>query len=97
MIDEDEFWTRDDRAVATAVLGHDTVLFHVASGRIHHLNPSASQVWQACDGTVSLTSVIDDLTEHYRTPRAQVRNGVLGIVAALASDELLREVVRDPH
>jgi hypothetical protein len=62
-------------------MGDGIVLYDPAVRLVHHLNPSASVVWQLLDGRVNLGQLTDEISEELRREPAQVRDQIEGLVA----------------
>lgn len=72
--------------------GAETVLYHQASGGLHHLNPTAALVWRCCDGSVPLSVLIDELAEAYGSERPSVAAEVIDVVRSFAQLDLLEGI-----
>ena len=52
------------------------------AGGLHHLNTTASLVWECCDGTVSLDTIAENLAAVFGIDTDVVRSDVLDVVRA---------------
>ena len=75
--------------VATVELDGEAVLYDDSSGRLHHLNTTASLVWECCDGTVSLDTIAENLAAVFGIDTDVVRSDVLDVVRAFVGQGLL--------
>jgi hypothetical protein len=88
------------RAVPSVLVGGEAILHH--AGSIHHLNPTATIVWQCCDGEATVDTLAAELAGAFGVEVDTARTGVLTTVAELAAAGLLRaadgvdDVLADP-
>jgi hypothetical protein len=47
-----------NEAILDRVLDGETVLFNLSTNKLHSLNETASYIWQQCDGTNSVSSLV---------------------------------------
>jgi PqqD family protein of HPr-rel-A system len=78
---------RDD--VERVVVDGEAVVYDPVTGDVHHLNATATVVWQCCDGTGTVDALVDDLAATYHAPRSQVATDVGGLLDDLTSRHLL--------
>lgn len=90
-IDESFVPVRGDGILALDA-GDETVLYHQESGGLHRLNPTGALIWHCCDGSTSLSVLIDELSEAYRAERPSMAAQVVDIVRSLGRMNLLRGV-----
>jgi PqqD family protein of HPr-rel-A system len=64
-------------------MGDGVVLYDSESRLVHHLNPSASILWQLSDGEASVAQLAGEVSEELRLNPAEVRQQFLGLVAEL--------------
>lgn len=64
-------------------LGDGVVVYDDESSLVHHLNPSASVVWQLCRGEVSVRTLSAEIAEELRLEFPQVLAEVRGLIAEL--------------
>jgi hypothetical protein len=82
------------RPVASVVVDGEAVLHH--AGALHHLNPTATVVWQCCDGEVTVDALAVELAEAFAVDVDTARGDVLTVVADLAAAGLLRPPGHEP-
>jgi PqqD family protein of HPr-rel-A system len=75
--------------VECVVVDGEAVVYDPVAGEVHHLNATATVVWQCCDGRGTVDGLIDDLARTYDAPRAQVASDVGALLDELASRHLL--------
>jgi PqqD family protein of HPr-rel-A system len=75
--------------VEHVVLDGEAVVYDPVLGSVHHLNATATLVWQCCDGTGSIDDLVDDLAGAYDAPRPQIETDVRTLLADLESRALL--------
>ena len=56
------------------------------------LNKTARAIWNKLDGKNSLRMVIDELASEFDTPKQEIEDDVLGLVAELVKRRMLIEV-----
>lgn len=64
-------------------MGDGVVLYDSQSRLVHHLNPSASILWQLSDGEASVSELAGEVSEEFRLNPLEVRQQFLGLVAEL--------------
>ena len=64
-------------------MGDGVVLYDSESRLVHHLNPSASVLWQLSKGDASVGQLAGEVAEELRLDPAGVRQQFLGLVAEL--------------
>ena len=67
----------------------ELVLYDEHTASVHHLNPTASVVWQCLDGDASLAAIARDLSMAYSVDEAVVVQDVLDVVQQFARMGLL--------
>jgi Coenzyme PQQ synthesis protein D (PqqD) len=70
-------------------LGTEAVLLDRAGGRVHHLNATASFIFSALDGRLSLAEVTDRVVEHFDVEPSVAARDVAELVARLSADGIL--------
>lgn len=48
--------------ISTRVVEGETVVLHLAAEQIHQLNPTASFIWNRCDGHRTAAEIAEELT-----------------------------------
>jgi hypothetical protein len=95
-IDED-FVARFRDTVAAVELDGEAVLLDGDTGSVHTFNPTATLVWQCCDGTSCLRDIIDDLAFVFDDiGRGQIAADVLELARAMGRQGLLVGVQAEP-
>ena len=64
-------------------MGDGVVLYDSQSRLVHHLNPSASILWQLSDGDANVAQLAGEVSEEFRLSSVEVRQQFLGLVAEL--------------
>jgi PqqD family protein of HPr-rel-A system len=64
-------------------MGDGVVLYDSQSRLVHHLNPSASILWQLSDGAASVAQLAGEASEELRLNSEEVQQQFLGLVAEL--------------
>jgi PqqD family protein of HPr-rel-A system len=83
---------RDDLSLVT--LDGETVVWDGTTGDVHYLNPTASIVFELCDGTGSVEELAADIADAFGMPVEQVQADVLAIVTQYREAGLLRGTVK---
>ncbi len=73
--------------VDAVVIDGTTVLF--AAGELHELNPSATAIWLACDGSRSVAAIAGDLAARFDVDAGAMAAEVAGAVDVLSARGLL--------
>jgi Coenzyme PQQ synthesis protein D (PqqD) len=66
-----------------------TVILDREGGWLHQLNPTASFIWDCCDGTSKISEIIDRLVDAYEVDSITARKDVGQVLAQLRSSKLL--------
>lgn len=83
---------RDDLSLVS--LDGETVVWDGTTGDVHYLNPTASIVFELCDGTGTVPELAADIAEAFGMPVEQVHADVLAIVTQYREAGLLRGTVK---
>jgi PqqD family protein of HPr-rel-A system len=72
--------------LTTCTVDGELVILDRAAGYVHHLNPTASEIWEACDGRHSAADIAARLQERFNGATGTVLEDVETTLAQL--DEL---------
>lgn len=64
-------------------MGDGFIVYNHESNLVHHLNPSASIMWQLCDGEATVKDLAQEIAEEYQLDRDRVRYEVAGLIGEL--------------
>lgn len=64
-------------------MGDGAILYDGDGMLVHHLNPSASVIWQLCDGSGSAQELALDIAEEYGLDPATIVGQVITVIAEL--------------
>jgi len=67
----------------------ETVILNRAGGVLHRLNPTASLIWECCDGTSAVDDIVARITSTYDVDFMTCRNDVIETIIRLDSLNLL--------
>lgn len=67
------------------IIDDEVVIADIESGDVHQLNPTASFIWQLCDGETTVEQVVSSVVERYEISQAQARQDVEAVI-----DDLLK-------
>ena len=70
-------------------IDEETVILDCEQGLVHELNPTASFVWDYCDGDSSIGSIVDHLTTAYNVDQDTALSDVRAIIAQFRDLNLL--------
>lgn len=74
-------------------MGEETVLYDSKTGAVHALNPTASLVWDLCDGEHSLESMEEILRGQFAVSESEsVSEDIRKVVDRFADEGLLEEI-----
>lgn len=94
---DEGFVVRFRSPVAAVELDGEAVLLDGDTGAVHTLNPTATLVWQCCDGAASLGEIIDDLADVFRdAERAAIAADVLELTREMGRQGLMDGVRAEP-
>jgi PqqD family protein of HPr-rel-A system len=79
--------TRQDLAVV--VLDGEAVVYDEDSGGLHHLNPTATIVFQLCDGTATIREMSTEIAEAFGIPAEDVEREVRALLRGLRTSGLM--------
>ena len=69
----------------------ETVILDRKEGRLHQLNPTASFIWDCCDGNSNVAVIIDLLAGAYEVDSSVARKDVEEVLSRLRSSNLLEK------
>ena len=75
--------------VSVRVVEGETVILDRQGGLIHQLNPTASYIWERCDGRSTLEDIAQQLIEAFDVDAATVRDDIATIVGEFRRLNLL--------
>jgi PqqD family protein of HPr-rel-A system len=64
-------------------MGDGIVLYDPESKLVHHLNPSASLLWQLADGEASLEQLVEEASQELQLDRSELHEQFSGLIAEL--------------
>ena len=67
----------------------ETLILIREEGRLHQLNPTASFIWDCCDGESNIAEIIDRLVTAYEVDSSTARKDVEEVLFNLRSSNLL--------
>ncbi len=67
----------------------ETVILDRKEGNLHQLNPTASFIWDCCDGNSNVAAIIDRLADAYEVDSSTARKDVEETLSRLRSSNLL--------
>ena len=67
----------------------EVVIYDETDDSLHHLNPTASIIWQSCDGTVTVGEMAAEFAEAAGLPREQIEQDVKTAIRQLADAGLM--------
>ena len=68
----------------------ETVILNRQEGHLHQLNPTATFIWNCCDGILKIDEIAERLANAYEIDSITGRQDVEGIVTKLRSLNLLQ-------
>jgi PqqD family protein of HPr-rel-A system len=76
-------------------MGDGAILYDDDGMLVHHLNPSASLIWQLCDGSGSAQELANDIAEEYGLDPATIVEQVITVIAELDALSLVEDAGSD--
>ena len=70
-------------------INSETLILNRKKKRLHQLNPTASFIWDCCDGNSNIAEIIDRLVAAYEVDSRTAREDVEKILSNLRSSNLL--------
>lgn len=67
----------------------ETLILNRQEKRLHQLNPTASFIWDCCDGNSNIAAIIDRLIRAYEVDAVTARKDVEEVLSNLQSSNLL--------
>ncbi len=84
---------RDQPSHAGQVIAQEisgsVVLLNIPSGQYYSLNEIGGRVWALCDGTRTVSEIIEVIRGEYEAPGDRVQNDVLALLRELAQEHLV--------
>jgi hypothetical protein len=87
----DGYRPRRRQGVLDIDMGDGFILFDDASSLVHHLNPSATLIWQLCDGTGTVADLARDIADEYALDEPTIRSQVAEVIAEFDALELVED------
>jgi hypothetical protein len=72
----------------------ETLILNREEGRLYQLNPTASFIWDCCDGNLNIADITDRLAGAYEVDSSTARNDVEEVLSNLRSSNLLEGLER---
>lgn len=69
----------------------ETVILDRKEGHLHQLNPTASFIWDCCDGNSNVAAIIDLLAGAYEVDSSVARKDVEEVLSRLRNSKLLEK------
>ena len=69
----------------------EVILIDPLTTRTYHLNPTASVVWQACDGRTPTHTIVESLTAEYDVEHDIALNDIEEVLVWLVANELCED------
>ena len=69
----------------------ETLILNRQDGRLHQLNPTASFIWDCCDGNSNLADIVGRLAGAYEVDPNTARKDVEEVISNLRSSNLLEK------
>ena len=70
----------------------DIIVLDKAAGLIHQLNPTAGEIWRACDGQRNSDDIAALIAEQYDIDTEVAKTDVLSALQQLEEQELVRQI-----
>ena len=64
-------------------MGDGFIVYNHESNLVHHLNPSASIMWQLLDGEATVKDLAEEIAHEYQLELERVRYEVAGLIGEL--------------
>jgi hypothetical protein len=90
LIDADFRPRRADHAAFVEVDG-ETVVYDEVTGQLHLLDQIATVVWACFDGTASIATLADELSQAFGADREVVERDVRALAERLAGEDLVAD------
>jgi PqqD family protein of HPr-rel-A system len=82
---------RDDLAVVE--LDGEAVIYDEASGKLHHLNPSATIVFSLCDGSGTVKDLAAEISAAFDLQASEVEQQIRSVLKEFRAEGLLESRV----
>ena len=69
--------------LTTRMIDGEIVILNRDSSEVHHLNPTASRIWELCDGSTSPEEIAVRVAASFNASADQIMSDVIGAVADL--------------
>ena len=89
LVDEPRPKRREDLNYRT--IDGETLILNRQEGRLHQLNPTASFIWDCCDGNSNLADIVGRLAGAYEVDPNTARKDVEEVISNLRSSNLLEK------
>ena len=86
-----EYVPRKRADVLELDMGDGIILYDDSSSLVHHLNPSASIIWQMCDGEASVSTLTTETSEELGIAQDQARIDIAALITELEALGLIED------
>lgn len=87
-MDNDRNPRRSDLVVARRA-GETVILLDPSSGEYFTLDDVGGRVWELCDGSRTVSEIVDAIAREYDAPRERIQGDVSELLAELAGIQLV--------
>lgn len=88
MIEQESCLRRNEQTLNQQVEDSHVIL-QLDSGQYYALNEIGIRVWQLCDGTHSVASIVDILCDEYDAPASTIEIDIKALLQELLDEKLL--------
>ncbi len=88
MVELDHTLKHSEKILVQQVDG-TTVLLNLEDGQYYALDEIGGRVWELCDGTRSVSAIIELLSAEYDAPPETIRADVLELLGELTGEKIL--------
>ncbi len=76
--------------VASRVIDGEAILVSATKGRVFTLNSVGTKIWEIADGTLSLSQIVDAISEVFETDKEQASKDCSEFIQALIDRGIMR-------
>lgn len=86
---QNKFPCRNEKECIWRVIDNETVIFAEDGQWLHQLNGIGHEIWNMCDGTVSIEEITNKICDEFEVENSTALNDVLSFIKELSHKNLI--------
>ena len=80
---------RNENFLIEKILEDEVILYNRTNHTIHSLNTTAGIVWNLCDGTLTISEIVEYLCNNCKAPKKVIETDVLQTLTEMENNNLI--------